>query len=148
VSGPRIIKGPEIPDLSSLVSFDGLIVFDNDDVIVPPSFTLVPLHALNWYIFSFFSHKVFDKLHDILCQKITVFKPISVADPVSFENNPCCVSLKIQQRASSKVSVFQMPFATCLHLRGLLPLLQSIDVLNVDVLFNLVPIICTLILTK
>ena len=75
--GQRCGASPGVPKFEAMMSFEAATLV-GDKTGPLPSFTVVPLHTLSWYGFGFFSNKVFENSHEILCQKIASYKPSQV----------------------------------------------------------------------
>jgi hypothetical protein len=69
--GQRCGASPEVPKFDAMMSFEAATLV-GDKTAPPPSFTVVPLHALTWYKFGFFSNPSFENSHESLCEQIAI----------------------------------------------------------------------------
>jgi hypothetical protein len=69
-----------------MISIEGPTVLG--DEVVPLVFTVVPIQALTWYTFGFFSHTVFENSIDCLCESLAKYQPPHSVSVTTFRKQP------------------------------------------------------------
>jgi hypothetical protein len=77
---------PQVPSLASMISIEGPTVLGDEEV--PLVFTVVPILALTWYTFGFFSHTVLENSIDRLCETLANYRPPHSVPVTTFRKQP------------------------------------------------------------